>query len=165
MMDASLDEVVGRLTADRGMASAFRSAYGQPIDAANVVDALVSFERSLMTPNARFDRWLKGDADALSAIEIEGYALFNSTGCAFCHQGAAIGANMFQRQGVFRPLVRPPPEVVRVPSLRNIAATAPYFHDGAPRRWRRQCAAWRWRSSMHLSPRRRSMRSSPSSGR
>lgn len=131
IMGASLAEVVARLRADRDLAAAFRDAYGQPIDAVNVIDALVSFERSLVTPNAPFDRWLNGDADALSAIEVEGYELFKSTGCASCHQGAAIGANLFQRQGVFRPLVPPPPDIVRVPSLRNVATTAPYFHDGS----------------------------------
>lgn len=131
IMDASLDEIVARLRADPEMVDAFLNAYGRSVDEANVVDALVSFERALLTPKAPFDRWLQGDADALSAIEIEGYRLFKSTGCASCHQGVAVGANLFQRQGVFRPLVPPPPEIVRVPSLRNVAATAPYFHDGS----------------------------------
>lgn len=131
IMGASLGEVVDRLRADRDLAAAFRGAYGRPLDEANVVDALVNFERSLVTPNAPFDRWLQGDADALSEVEVKGYQLFKSTGCASCHQGVAIGANLFQRQGVFRPLVPPPPDMVRVPGLRNIAATAPYFHDGS----------------------------------
>ena len=131
IMGASLPVVVERLRADRALAAAFRSAYGRTIDAANIVDALVEFERSLVTPNAPFDRWLKGDTDALSAVEVEGYQLFKSTGCSSCHQGIAVGANLFQRQGVFRPLVPPPPDIVRVPGLRNIAATAPYFHDGS----------------------------------
>lgn len=131
IMGASLDEVVARLRADRELGATFLRTYGRPIDEANLIDALVAFERSLVTPDARFDRWLRGDADTLSEIEIEGYQLFKSTGCASCHQGVAIGANLFQRQGVFRPLVPPPPETVRVPSLRNIAATAPYFHDGS----------------------------------
>lgn len=131
IMGASLPEVVARLRADRGLAAAFRKAYGALIGEANLIDALVAFERSLLTPNAPFDRWLKGEPDALSEKEAEGYRLFKSTGCASCHQGVAVGANLFQRQGVFRRLVAPPPNVVRVPSLRNVAVTAPYFHDGS----------------------------------
>lgn len=131
IMGVSLDEVVDRLRVDRELVAAFQRAYGRPVDRANLIDALVTFERSLVTPNARFDSWLNGDPDALSEIEIEGYRLFKSTGCASCHQGVALGANLFQRQGVFEPLVPPPPDIVRVPSLRNIAATAPYFHDGS----------------------------------
>ncbi len=131
IMGASLPEMVGRLKADQALAAAFRNAYGRPLDEAALLDALVSFERSLVTPGARFDRWLAGDKEALSESEVAGYELFKSTGCASCHQGASVGANLFQRQGVFRPLVPPPPAMVRVPSLRNIAATAPYFHDGS----------------------------------
>ena len=131
IMGASLDAVVDRLRADHELAAAFHATYGQLIDAANLIDALVTFERSLVTPDAPFDRWLRGDAGALTDAEIEGYRLFKSTGCAACHQGVAVGANLFQRQGVFGPLVPPPPDIVRVPSLRNIAATAPYFHDGS----------------------------------
>ena len=131
IMGASLPAVVERLRADGALNAAFRSVYGQNINAANVVDALVEFERSLATPNAPFDRWLEGETEALSELEFEGYQLFKSTGCSSCHQGIAVGANLFQRQGVFRPLVKPPPAIVRVPGLRNVAATAPYFHDGS----------------------------------
>jgi cytochrome c peroxidase len=92
---------------------------------------MVTFERSLVTPGSRFDRWLGGDASALSADELEGYRLFKSLGCSSCHQGVNVGGNLFQRQGVFHPLVQGPPEIVRVPSLRNVATTAPYFHDGS----------------------------------
>lgn len=131
IMGASLSEVVDRLRSDRELAASFRNAYGRTIDEANLIDALVAFERSLVTPNAPFDRWLKGDADALSALEVEGYQLFKATGCASCHQGVGAGGNLFQKQGIFQPLVRSPPHTVRVPSLRNVAATAPYFHDGS----------------------------------
>ena len=78
-----------------------------------------------------FDRWLGGDAGALTVEERDGYGLFKSLGCASCHQGVNIGGNLFERQGVFRPLVPGKPEIVRVPSLRNVATTAPYFHDGS----------------------------------
>jgi cytochrome c peroxidase len=127
----SVDEVVRKLNADPGIVRQFNAAYGSSPNRANFLDAMVTFERSLLTPGSRFDRWLGGDASALSAGEIEGYRLFKSLGCSSCHQGVNVGGNLFQRQGVFHPLVQGPPEIVRVPSLRNVATTAPYFHDGS----------------------------------
>ncbi len=84
-----------------------------------------------MTPGGRFDRWLVGDAGALTAEERNGYGLFKSLGCVSCHQGVNVGGNLYERRGVFRPLARSGPAVLRVPSLRNVAMTAPYFHDGS----------------------------------
>jgi cytochrome c peroxidase len=130
-MHTSVDEVVRKLNADPRVVRQFNAAYGNPPNRANFLDAMVTFERSLLTPGSRFDRWLGGDASALSAGEIEGYRLFKSLGCSSCHQGVNVGGNLFQRQGVFHPLVQGPPEIVRVPSLRNVATTAPYFHDGS----------------------------------
>lgn len=124
-------DVVHRLNDDPEIVAQFRAAYGNPPDRDNFLDAMVTFERSLLTPGSRFDRWLDGDATALSADELEGYREFKSYGCISCHQGVNVGGNLFQRQGIFRPLVRTPPEKVRVPSLRNVATTAPYFHDGS----------------------------------
>jgi cytochrome c peroxidase len=57
--------------------------------------------------------------------------LFKSLGCISCHQGVNVGGNLFERHGIFHPLASPKPEILRVPSLRNVAATAPYFHDGS----------------------------------
>jgi cytochrome c peroxidase len=130
-LDTTADEVARKLDADADVVRDFRAAYGRPPERDNVLDALVTFERSLLTPGSRFDRWLGGDASALSADEIEGYRLFKSFGCISCHQGVNVGGNLFERQGVFRPLVAGLPETVRVPSLRNVATTAPYFHDGS----------------------------------
>jgi len=96
-----------------------------------VLHALATFERSLITPASRFDRWLAGTADALSEQEQQGYRLFKSLGCISCHQGVNIGGNLFQRHGIFHPLASPTPEILRVPSLRNVATTPPYFHDGS----------------------------------
>lgn len=129
-MRTSVDEVVGKLNADPEMLQQFIAAYGQAPDRASLLDALTTFERSLLTPGSRFDRWLGGDTSALSFEELSGYQLFKSLGCSSCHQGVNIGGNLFQRQGIFRPLA-PKPEIVRVPSLRNVATTAPYFHDGS----------------------------------
>jgi cytochrome c peroxidase len=130
-MGTSPAAVASKLAADPDIAGQFIAAYGHEPDGDNVVDALVTFERTLLTPGSRFDRWLGGDAAALSADEREGYRLFKSFGCSSCHQGVNIGGNLFQRQGVFRPLVTTGPKVVRVPSLRNVGVTAPYFHDGS----------------------------------
>jgi cytochrome c peroxidase len=131
IMGTSLTEVLQKLNADPGIRREFTMAYGRGPDAANVVDAMVSFERTLVTPDSRFDRWLAGDAGALSAEELDGYRLFKSLGCASCHQGVSVGGNLFQRHGIFRPLASPQPEVLRVPGLRNVATTPPYFHDGS----------------------------------
>lgn len=127
----SVDEVLRKLNADPQMVQQFRAAYGRAPDRTSFLDALATFERSLLTPGSRFDRWLGGDASALSPQELGGYQLFKSLGCSSCHQGVNVGGNLFERQGVFRPLVPGKPEIVRVPSLRNVAATAPYFHDGS----------------------------------
>jgi len=67
----------------------------------------------------------------MSPEEQNGYGLFKSLGCVSCHQGVNIGGNLFQRHGIFQPLASPLPEILRVPSLRNVASTAPYFHDGS----------------------------------
>jgi cytochrome c peroxidase len=127
----------------------FLAIYPDGVTRANVLDAIASFERSLVTPNARFDRYLRGQRDALSADELRGYQLFKFNGCVACHQGINIGGNMVQRFGVFatpddlhaadeghddgRIHVTKDPldqDVFRVPSLRNVAVTGPYFHDG-----------------------------------
>jgi cytochrome c peroxidase len=131
VMGNSLDEVAGKLSADPEIVRQFRVAYGHGPDRASLLDAIASYERTLLTPGSRFDRWLAGDAAALSAEEQNGYQLFKSIGCASCHQGVNVGGNMFQRHGIFHPLASPEPEVLRVPSLRNVATTPPYFHDGS----------------------------------
>lgn len=112
--------------------------------------ALASYERTLTTPNSRFDQYLRGRREALTEKERQGYRLFKSYGCVACHQGMNVGGNMFQRFGIFpHPArwrmveIRWPDHrrfqvtqverdrhVFRVPSLRNVALTAPYFHDG-----------------------------------
>jgi cytochrome c peroxidase len=131
IMGVRIDEVVGKLSHDPVLVHQFEAAYGHGPDAASVLDAIAAFERSLVTPGSRFDRWLAGDAAALSTQEIDGYQLFKSLGCVSCHQGVNVGGNLFERHGIFHPLARAEPEILRVPSLRNIATTAPYFHDGS----------------------------------
>jgi cytochrome c peroxidase len=130
-MGASLDVVVGRLGADADITRQFRAAYGHEPDRPALLDAIATYERSLLTPGSRFDLWLGGDATALSAEEQSGYRLFKSLGCIACHQGVNVGGNLFERNGVFHPLGSSMPEMLRVPSLRNVATTPPYFHDGS----------------------------------
>jgi cytochrome c peroxidase len=128
----------------------FGQIYPDGLTPTNIKDALVAYELSLNTPNARFDRFLLGDKQALTAAEKEGYRLFKANGCISCHQGVNIGGNMFQPFGItsdyFAARGRMTPAdlgrfnvtknaddryLFRVPSLRNVALTAPYFHDGS----------------------------------
>jgi len=131
LMGSRIDEVVGKLSHDPVLVHQFELAYGHGPDPASVLDAIATFERSLVTPGSPFDRWLAGDLAALSAQQLDGYRLFKSLGCVSCHQGVNVGANLFQRHGIFHPLARAEPGILRAPSLRNVATTAPYFHDGS----------------------------------
>jgi cytochrome c peroxidase len=131
IMGTSVDEVLGKLKADPETANRFRDAYGHGLDRASLLDAIATYERSLVTPGGRFDQWLQGDTAALSDAEKNGYHLFKTFGCISCHQGVNIGGNLFERHGIFHPLASPKPEILRVPSLRNVATTPPYFHDGS----------------------------------
>jgi cytochrome c peroxidase len=131
IMASSADEVVNKLRADPEAVRKFREAYERDPDVAALLDAIAIYERSLVTPGSRFDRWLEGEAAAITPEELSGYELFKSLGCISCHQGVNVGGNLFQRHGIFHPLGTPEPELVRVPSLRNVATTAPYFHDGS----------------------------------
>lgn len=130
-MAADMEVVLDRLNADSEIEREFLAVYGKSADRESLLDVLATFERTLLTPGSRFDRWLLGDADALSAQELAGYQLFKTLGCVSCHQGVNVGGNLYQKPGVFQPLTGSAPAFVRVPSLRNVAVTAPYFHDGS----------------------------------
>ncbi|AAW76285.1 cytochrome c peroxidase [Xanthomonas oryzae pv. oryzae] len=131
VMQADIATVVGRLRQDTVLNQRFRAAYGRPPDRAALFDAIASYERSLVTPGSRFDLWLQGSDTALNAQELRGYRTFKSIGCISCHQGVNVGGNLFQRSGIFAPVTRDGTPILRVPSLRNVATTAPYFHDGS----------------------------------
>jgi cytochrome c peroxidase len=131
ILGTSVEEVLAKERADPETLHQFEEAYGHPPDRASLLDAIATYEQSLLTPGSRFDRWLGGDAAALSAEELNGYQLFKALGCISCHQGVNVGGNLFQRHGIFHPLASPKPEILRVPSLRNVATTPPYFHDGS----------------------------------
>jgi cytochrome c peroxidase len=147
LMAAEWPTLLSRLTRNETYLAAFRQHFGGAPRRESVLDALVQFQMSLATPNAPFDRFLSGDSGALSTAEKRGLKLFMEYGCVSCHQGANIGGNMFQIFGVFGPPdaeAMPTPgeldarlqlpdseeDVFRVPSLRNVEVTAPYFHDG-----------------------------------
>ena len=145
IMGSRWSALLHRLEAVPEYATGFEAAYGRSVRREDVLDALASFQRSLVTPGARFDRYLEGDEDVLREDELQGYALFESYGCISCHHGQNVGGNLFQRFGIFEYASVPLDDdsgrffttgfeadrlVYRVPSLRNVAATAPYLHDG-----------------------------------
>lgn len=125
---------------------AFARVYGvQQITIDEVTDAIAEFEETLVTPFSRFDRWLLGDTQAMTEDELRGYQLFKDTGCVACHNGPAAGGNSFQKMGLISAYeTANPAEGVagltgqdadrfkfKVPTLRNVELTYPYFHDGA----------------------------------
>jgi cytochrome c peroxidase len=137
--------VIERLKKDKSYPKEFAAAFPsdkEPISYANVGNAIGAFERTLITPS-RFDQFLKGDDNALTPEEKKGAQAFVQTGCIACHNGATLGGMMFQKLG----LVKPYPTkdmgrfevtkneadkmMFKVPSLRNVAKTGPYFHDGS----------------------------------
>lgn len=130
-LGGSWPAILSVIRGDPALAGRFRSAFGREADREAVIDAIVSFERSLLTPGSRFDGWMGGDAGAVTEAERAGYALFRGIGCAACHQGVNVGANLFEKVGIFVTIPNKAAEVLRVPSLRNVAVTAPYFDDGS----------------------------------
>ena len=118
---------------------------GDEIKIDDVTQAIAEFEKTLVTPNAPFDQWLLGDEAALNADEKAGYALFKNSGCVGCHNGEAVGGSSFQKMGVLEPYVTENGAegvagitgedadrmLFKVPTLRNVEMTYPYFHDGA----------------------------------
>ncbi len=109
-----------------------------------VTTAIAAFEETLVTPNSRFDQWLDGDKKALSTDELAGYKLFKDSGCVACHNGPNLGGNSFQKMGLVQPYKTASTAEGRkavtgkdadrlsfkVPTLRNVELTYPYFHDG-----------------------------------
>jgi cytochrome c peroxidase len=147
VMNMVWPELITRLRAEDSYVSQFHAAYPDGLTRGNAVDAIAAFERSLITPNSRFDRYLRGERQALTDRERQGYRLFKAYGCVSCHQGVNVGGNLYQKFGMFEDTTRTKRgdmdpgrirvtnvsrdrRVFRVPSLRNVAETAPYFHDG-----------------------------------
>ena len=141
--------LVETLKKDKRYRAAFQNLYKDGITYRNIKNAIATFQRSLLTPDSRFDQYLKGSVSAISAEEKHGYKLFKSYGCVSCHQGVSLGGNMYQKLGVMNPyftLERGFKQAdlgrfnvtgrekdrfkFKVPSLRNVALTPPYLHDG-----------------------------------
>ncbi|MBL4692269.1 MAG: cytochrome C biogenesis protein CcsA [Magnetovibrio sp.] len=101
-MNSNWDDVIGKLKADADYRVAFGELYPNGITREAISNAIATFERTLTTPNARFDQFLRGDKTAISTEELDGYLLFKSYGCSSCHQGAAVGGNMFEKMGALR---------------------------------------------------------------
>lgn len=123
----------------------FKKAFGSDkVTIDRITTAIAQFEETLVTPGSKFDKWLEGDKNALNKKEQEGYALFKSSGCIQCHNGPAVGGTSYQKMGVYKPYETKNPaigrmdvtgneadrNVFKVPILRNIELTYPYFHDG-----------------------------------
>lgn len=158
-MGSNWKQVLSKIEHDPEYEKLTEEAYGKPLNADNVADtvtgAIAEYEKTLLTPNSRFDKYLKGDLKALSEVEKQGYDLFNDKGCASCHSGVALGGMSFEKMGVkgdyfaYRVKALGMKETAadngrfnvtkiesdrhkfKVPTLRNIALTAPYFHDGS----------------------------------
>ena len=124
----------------------FKQVFGKDkVDIDQITLAIAEFEKTLVTPNSRFDQWLLGKQDALSPDELAGYKLFKDSGCVGCHNGEAVGGNSFQKMGLVAPYKGNEKSQGRsavtgkdadrfnykVPTLRNVELTYPYFHDGA----------------------------------
>jgi len=120
----------------------FEAIYKNGITKENITDAIAEYEKTLITPNAPFDLYLKGNKNALTKEQKEGYELFKSKGCITCHHGINIGGNLYNKFGIFEDAnttafgrynvthKERDKFYFKVPTLRNIARTAPYFHDG-----------------------------------
>ena len=147
-MASSWSEIIPKLESDSEYVKAFDNIYDDGIQESNIKDAIADFERSLLTPS-RFDSFLEGEETAITPQEKKGYELFQSYGCIACHQGVNVGGNMFQALGIFNDYFSQQDDVssndlgrfnitqqesdryvFKVPSLRNVELTAPYFHDG-----------------------------------
>ncbi|WPN62401.1 cytochrome c peroxidase [Pseudomonas sp. P9_35] len=144
------ESVVKRIADDPGYSKDFKAAYPDGVNEPNIRSALADYERTLQTPNSRFDQYLQGNTDILTPREKFGYQRFKEYGCIACHQGVNIGGNMFQKFGVMGDYIKDrgnptradegrynitgdeaDRQVFKVPSLRNVAVTAPYFHDAS----------------------------------
>lgn len=144
------DEIINKLNQDSSLRKEFSSIYPEGISEYSVKQSIASFERILITPHSRFDEYLRGNPQAISQREYQGYLLFKSYGCISCHQGTAVGGNMYEKMGIIKNYFFDRGNITRVdygrynhtemeehrfefkvPSLRLASMTAPYFHDGS----------------------------------
>lgn len=145
----SFDEICDKLKADAAFSKAFTEVYPDGINEANITNAIQEFEKTLLTPNSRFDKYLKGDMAALTTEELAGYDLFKKYNCATCHVGENMGGQSYELMSIKQDYFADRGTELtvedngrfketknerdrhrfKVPGLRNVALTAPYFHD------------------------------------
>ena len=155
MGSKSFDEIAARLAADADFNKRFLASYPEGLNEKTITDAIAEYEKTLLTPNSPFDRYLKGDKNAMTAEQIEGYAIFKDYKCVTCHAGVNMGglsyemmgqrANYFQDREVntksgltdsdngrwAQTKVERDRYRFKTPTLRNVALTWPYYHDGS----------------------------------
>jgi len=154
MGDQTWDQIVARLREDKDLVKEFEALYpGEGLTEFTDTSAIAEFEKTLLTPDSRFDQYLKGSSDALTADELAGYEAFKKNACATCHTGVILGGKSFEELGIFGDYFADrSADIVRngdddglkgfsgnasdfqkfkTPGLRNVALTAPYFHDGS----------------------------------
>jgi len=141
-MGHDINVVIYDLKQDKKYVIEFLKIYDEGITKNSIVDAIAEFEKSLITPHSPFDKYLNGDKNAISDVAKKGYKLFIDKGCIVCHNGINVGGNLYNKFGVYqnaessslgRYNITNNEEdryVFKVPSLRNVALTAPYMHDG-----------------------------------
>ena len=156
MGDQTWEQIIERLSQDASLVAEFKAIYPEEgLTEATVTDAIEEFEKTLITPNDKLDRYLKGDKNAMSAEELAGYQAFKANDCATCHYGKTLGGQSFELMSkygdYFADRKQSRPEIAyndddnglfgftgkaedmhkfKVPNLRNISKTAPYYHDG-----------------------------------
>lgn len=152
MASTSFDEIIAKLQDDKRYVEIFNTLYPeQGITEATITDAIEEFERTLVTPNSQFDKWLLGDNEALTAEELRGYELFKDNSCATCHVGINLGGESYELMGLRRHYFQERGMELteedngrykqtqeerdrhrfKVPGLRNVELTWPYYHDGS----------------------------------
>jgi cytochrome c peroxidase len=140
MRNHSFEEIIKKLAGDKNLKNDFLKIYhGGGITPESIVETIVAFERTLVTPNSRFDKYLKGSLQLLSEAEIVGYELFKANKCATCHAGMMLGGQSIEKLGIHGdyykdrgwPANKKDKAGFKTPGLRNVARTKPYFHDGS----------------------------------
>ena len=143
-MDLTPEILIEKVSANKEYVKEFKELFGE-LSVDTIALAIAEFGKTLITPNAPFDKWLRGDEYAISEQAKRGFEAFKTYGCIACHQGQNIGGNMYQKIGIFQDFPNTQSSlgrfeqthkeedkmVFKVPSLRNIAKTSPYYHDGS----------------------------------